>query len=183
MRGPRDRVRSTTRLPAALREELGIEHARGPRRVSSITARKQARREKRNKSQPQHKRRRVATEPATEKACHEPREPASAPHTPPTPPTPPAEKPEKEKKKQSKDGPQMRTITDPITGGQRRVEQKQGSATLAALAAEPDAPAPAPKRKLTQAERDEEDEIAWLEYQLYGRRGKRASEGDDLDCA
>lgn len=77
----------------------------------------------------------------------------------------------------------MRTITDPITGEQRRVEQKQGSATLAALAAEPDAPAPAPKRKLTPAERDEEDEIAWLEYQLYGRRGKRTAEGDDLDCA
>lgn len=180
MRGPRDRVRSTTRLPAALREELGIEHARGPRRVNSITARKQARREKRNKSQPQPKRRRIVTEPATEKARHEPQKPVSAPRVPPIPPKQPTENP---KKKKSKDEPQMRTITDPITGEKRRVEQKQGNATLAALTAEPEAPAPVPKRKLTQAERVEEDEIAWLEYQLYGRRGKRTNEGDDLDCA
>lgn len=164
MRGPRDRVRSTTRLPAALREELGIEHAKRPKRVNAVTARKQARREKRRKPQPETKRRRIEPEPSV-RAERQPQSKAADP-----PATPKSGKEE-----------QKRTVTDPITGKQVRVAQKKGSSALAALTQDPEQPRA--KRKLKPAEKDEEDEIAWLEHQLYGRKKTKSSEGDDLDCA
>ncbi|WFD33936.1 suppressor of glycerol defect [Malassezia cuniculi] len=176
MRGPRDRVRSTTRLPAALREELGIEDQKRPRKVSSVTARKQARREKRKRG-PEPKKR-PNEQHATRAPTTVPRPQRPAAHTKPA-----AQIKDKEKQERPSKTPkeEFRTIVDPITGKKRRVESKKGSSALAALAREPDAPQAA-KRKLTQAEKDEEDEIAWLEHQLYGRRGKRtATEGDDLD--
>ena len=38
-----------------------------------------------------------------------------------------------------------------------------------------------PTRALSMAEQQEEDEIAWLEHQLYGRKRKHHIEGDDVD--
>lgn len=41
---------------------------------------------------------------------------------------------------------------------------------------------PKRKRALSAAEKNEEDEIQWLEYQLYGKKKAAPQEGDDIDC-
>lgn len=81
---------------------------------------------------------------------------------------------------------------DPITGTTRVVRSRSSGAgptklerlmAKSGLPAEaPERPsAPRPNRPLSAAEQDEEDEIRWLEYQLYGKKRANVQEGDDVD--
>ena len=196
-----EKTRNTTRLPAALREELGIEQT-APRRghrghgkpaTNSISARKLARKEQRHAKR---------------------RPPAPAPSRPP-PPEQPSKRPRiapqedrdtskpKSARAERAPGPQKaaasapperaerRTKVDPFTGAvreERAAAPKKRSALESLVQqserSEPAKPKAPQRSKMTDAERREEDEIAWLEYQLYGKKGKRkgGEEEDDLDC-
>ena len=40
---------------------------------------------------------------------------------------------------------------------------------------------PSKQHNISELERQEEDEIAWLEHHLYGKKGPSQKEGDDVD--
>lgn len=122
----------------------------------------------------------VAQEPPRARPAA-PAKQAVAPRSPPTP-----------KAASSSDQDTTRTITDPITGATRVVHSRSsgaGPTKLERLMAKSGQPAEAPerpslprsKRPLSAAEQEEEDEIRWLEYQLYGKKGASVQEGDDVD--
>lgn len=181
MGGGRDRARKTTRLPAALREELGIEdiadrsrHSKKPRQFS-VSARKAARKEQRRAK---HAARSPSAPNAERKATRAP-----APTSAPAPmPRPAAKKP---KLMPNAEHSTTKQVLDPISGVMKTVQapKRREPTKLERMSGEPTA-APhmshtkVPRAK-SQVERDEDDEIAWLEYQL--SRSKNHSEGDDVD--
>lgn len=177
-----DIARSTTRLPAALREELGIEepsqkgHPHKKARLSSVSARKEARKEQR-------------------RAKHASRAPKPRP-APAAPSKGPSTKPmmkERVKKSPSnapteKAAP-TRLVMDPITGQMRSAQSSSSSSSssgptkLERMMQEYDNPTKERSKKhlMNELEREEEDEIAWLEHHLYGKKGQSHREGDDVD--
>ncbi|WFC93625.1 suppressor of glycerol defect [Malassezia brasiliensis] len=214
-RGRPAKARSTTRLPAALRDELGLDSdgipsANEPRtkrpRLNAAASRKEQRRQQRHaKRGPTPKRPWHTHEqevPSTQKdtkgtqassRSHSaaqgpsrarpaaPAKQAVAPRAPTAPKAAP-----------SSEQDTTRTITDPITGATRAVRSRSseaGPTKLERLMAKSGQPAEVPerpsvprsKRPLSAAEQDEEDEIRWLEYQLYGKKGANVREGDDVD--
>lgn len=192
MRQGKDRARSTTRLPAALQAELGIDtnsHGGGhskhkkPQRTT-IGARKAARKEQRRAKHaarvPTKKRPAPTSTPVHAQTTSAPSkskaEPARKKARVTEPPIPPAE---------------QRTVMDPITGQMKTTtapaHKQKGPTKLEKLmqktgqTTESTSPDITSQRSLSRVEQQEEDEIAWLEHQLYGKKGQKQQEGDDLD--
>ena len=189
----RDIARSTTRLPAALREELGIDeanhrshrHAKKPR-LNSISSRKAARKEKRQS-----------------KHASRPPKPKSVPLAPPasktvekthmdvTSSTRPTKTSKPVRAIEGSAPSATRVVMDPFTGQMASSSKLTASSTKAPTKLElmmrehgdtsTRESARKPTRALSMAEQQEEDEIAWLEHQLYGRKRKHHIEGDDVD--
>ena len=200
-RGGPAKARSTTRLPAALREELGLgengapESGRRPSakrpRLNAAAARKEQRKEQRHAKQgrkPTQKRDAWRQEEA-QRPVQKQREHAPVPKAP-QPRAAPKAAPKPKKSKAEPE--EVRTVMDPITGEMRTVAQKKASKGPSKLEQLMERTGQRPfdehepverERPMTAAERDEEDEIKWLEYQLYGKKKRAApEETDDLDC-
>lgn len=173
-----DIARSTTRLPAALREELGIEdptpkgHPPKKARLSKVSARKEARKEQRR----------------SKHASRAPR-PRPAPVPPSKGISTNSKMMERVKKAQAnapteKAAP-TRHVMDPITGQMKSVQSSSlsGPTKLERMMRVDDIPAKERLKKplMNDSERQEEDEIAWLEHHLYGTKGQSHKEGDDVD--
>ena len=174
-----DRARSTTRLPTALREELGIEDSTQKgrpakkARLFKVSARKEARKEQR---QAKHASRAPKRRPA----------PVAPSKGPPTK----SETEEHAKKAVSKVSPPKvaptRLVMDPITGQMRPASSSSSSSKPTKLERMMRADDITSKERskwhsISELERQEEDEIAWLEHQLYGKKGPSHKEGDDVD--
>lgn len=211
-RGGPAKARSTTRLPAALREELGLgengapESGRRPSakrpRLNAAAARKEQRKEQRHAKlgrKPTQKRdawrQEEAQRPVQKQREHVPVPKAPQPKAPqpkaaPQPRAAPKAAPKPKKSKAEPE--EVRTVMDPITGEMRTVTQKKASKGPSKLEQLMERTGQRPldehepverERPMTAAERDEEDEIKWLEYQLYGKKKRAApEETDDLDC-
>ena len=169
-----DRARSTTRLPAALREELGIEDAAQKgrpakkARLFKVSARKEARKEQRQ-------------------AKHASRAPKRRP-APVVPSKGPPTTEEHAKKPLSKVSPPQgapaRLVMDPITGQMRSAPSSSSKPTKLERMMRADdrtSKEPSKQHNISELERQEEDEIAWLEHHLYGKKGPSQKEGDDVD--
>ncbi|WFD25595.1 suppressor of glycerol defect [Malassezia nana] len=180
MGGGRDRARSTTRLPAALRDELGIDDgstglrkAKKPRLIG-VSARKAARKEQRRAKHAARAPRATSAPSKTPTTSHAPltaRKEVKKP-VPSTEPT--------GQRARAPPVPTTKQVLDPISGalktvqastrhGPTKLERMSGSSTKTQSRF----------TRLSQVERDEDDEIAWLEHQL--SQGRSVREGDDVD--
>lgn len=179
MGGGRDRARSTTRLPAALREELGLgEEAERPRhakkpRLFAVSARKAARKEQRRAK---HASRAPSSAHASRKAPSAPKAPS---------PSMPAERvtPLTKPKRAPTEHSATKQVMDPISGAFKTVQapKRREPTKLERMSGESAVtPRAGPSRAVSKVERDEDDEIAWLEYQLSRSKGKMR-EDDDVD--
>lgn len=160
----KDIARNTTRLPAALRAELGIEDGALKKRrgLFSVSARKAARKEQR-------------------RSKHAARKPTPKQSIPPTQPQE-LYRDTKRTRLQKKE-PETSVRVDSITGSTEARQEKalKGLTALERMTQGKSVHERRSKTKLSSVEQDEENEIAWLEHQLYGRKGKMDKEGDDLD--
>lgn len=189
----RDIARSTTRLPAALREELGIaeanhrshRHAKKPR-LNSISTRKAARKEKR---QSKHASR--APKPKSVPLAPPASKTVEKTHVDVTSSTRPTKTSKPGRAFEGSAPSATRVVMDPFTGKMASSSKLSASSTKAPTKLElmmrehgdtsTRESARKPTRALSMAEQQEEDEIAWLEHQLYGRKRKHHIEGDDVD--
>ena len=189
----RDIARSTTRLPAALREELGIaeanhrshRHAKKPR-LNSISTRKAARKEKR---QSKHASR--APKPKSVPLVPPASKTVEKTHVDVTSSTRPTKTSKPGRVFEGSAPSATRVVMDPFTGQMASSSKLTASSTRAPTKLElmmrehgdtsTRESARKPTRALSMAEQQEEDEIAWLEHQLYGRKRKHHIEGDDVD--
>lgn len=180
MGGGRDRARSTTRLPAALRDELGIDDgstrprkAKKPR-LYAVSARKAARKEQRRAKH-------VARAPLATSA---PSKTSMASHAP-LKATKEVKRPVPSAASTGQRGrappvPTTKQVVDPISGALKTVQAstRHGPTKLERMSGSTKT-TQSHSTHLSQVERDEDDEIAWLEHQL--SRGRSAREGDDVD--
>ena len=189
----REIARSTTRLPAALREELGIDeadhrshrHAKKPR-LNSISTRKAARKEKR---QSKHASR--ALKPKSVPPAPPASQTVQKTHVDLTSFTRPTKTSKPGRVFEGSAPSPTRVVMDPFTGQMASSSKLSASSTKAPTKLElmmrehgdtsTRESARKPTRALSMAEQQEEDEIAWLEHQLYGRKQKHHIEGDDVD--
>ncbi|WFC98567.1 suppressor of glycerol defect [Malassezia yamatoensis] len=220
-RGQTAKRKSTTRLPAALRDELGFGEEGDNKRklrakrppVHSITARKELRKQRRHPKRPstlqranradetkrhgsaQEEKHHKSTYPVLESENLSSRQnekkarEKESQHSTPRPDIPRLN----DDKVQATSEKVTRTILDPITGAvqhSRDLSKSKGPTKLERLAAQSERSATSthsakksiPKRPLNAEENGENDEIRWLEHQLYGKKGKRnQEEGDDVD--
>ncbi|WFD42655.1 suppressor of glycerol defect [Malassezia psittaci] len=220
-RGQTAKRKSTTRLPAALRDELGFGEEGDNKRklrakkssVHSITARKELRKQRRHAKRPSMLQR-ASRRNETRRVAGEQEGSGQSSSGPliqlSTSPSRQNEKTAREKvsqqsaprpdihalnngKAQAASQKATRTILDPITGAVQRSRDSsrpKGPTKLERLAAQSERTATSnhnpkesiPKRPMNAVENDENDEIRWLEHQLYGKKGKRKQEeGDDVD--